>query len=235
MLRDYLWLGAFGLLAAVQLASFAVPAADRGRDFQSVRFERGDMPADLEGWSLVDYAPVQRGRNDQEGQFSSEWRYRRGPLECRVSVDYPFHDWHELTVCYTGSGWEVIDRRAAKDEREGGTGEPRVEAELSKPTGEYAWLLFGLFGPTGKYLEPASRDDNRWPSLRWKLGRSPLGSWLLGRRYGGVTETTYQVQVFASSPVGLSAAQRAEVQRLFLAARTRVVTAYLGKAAGRKP
>ncbi|MCU0978009.1 MAG: exosortase U [Pirellulaceae bacterium] len=227
--RDYLWLGAFGLLATVQLASFAVPASDRGRDFPSVRFERGDMPAELDGWSLVDYAPVERGRDDQNGHFSSEWRYRREPLECRVSVDYPFHGWHELTICYTGSGWGVVNRREVTDEQ------PRVETELSKPTGEYGWLLFALFGPTGECLEPSRGNDARWPSLQEKLARSPLGSWLLGRRYGGVVEATYQVQVFASSAVGLSAAQRADVQRLFLAAQARVVTAYLGKAAGRKP
>ena len=66
--------------------------------------------------------------------------------------------------------------------------------------------------------------------MREKLARSPLGSWLLGLRYGGVAETTYQVQVFASSAVGLSAAQRAEVRGLFLSARSRAVAAYLGKA-----
>jgi hypothetical protein len=129
----------------------------------------------------------------------------------------------------------VVNRREANQEQDGETVEAYIEAALSKPTGEYGWLLFGLFGPTGECLAPASSFDGRWPSLREKLARSPLGSWLQGVRYGGVTEATYQVQVFASSAVGLSPAQRAEVQRLFLAARARVLTAYLAKATtGRK-
>jgi hypothetical protein len=228
--RDYWWLGGFGLLAALQIASFAVPAADRGQASRFQQFQRADMPADLDGWSPVGYELVERGRGAQDGQFSSEWRYRRGPLECRVSVDYPFHGWHELTMCYTGNGWVVLNRRAAEDLQEGGAGGEHIEAELSKPTGEFGWLLFGLFGRTGEYLVPTEAVGGTWPSLREKLARSPLGSWLLGQRYGGLTEATYQVQVFASNAVGLSPAQRAEVRRLFLSVRSRVVTAYLGKA-----
>jgi exosortase len=228
--RDYLWLGAFGLMAAVQIAGFAVPATDR--DFGAIRFQRADMPMDLQGWSLVDYGSVERDRRAREGQFSSEWRYRRGPLECRVSVDYPFEGWHELTNCYSGNGWEPVSRRTVTDEQESGTGGMYIEAQLSKPAGEFGWLLFGLFGRTGDPVAPTEARSGAWPSLREKLARSPLGSRLLGLGYGGVADTTYQVQVFVSSAVGLSAAQRADVERLFLAARARAVTAFLGKAAG---
>jgi hypothetical protein len=228
--RDYLWLGAFGLAAALQIAGFAVPAADR--DFAAVRFrhsQRADMPADLNGWSLVGYELVERGRNAQDGQFSSEWRYRRGPLECRVSVDYPFEGWHELTTWYTGKGWVRNSRRQVKDEQEGEAG-TYIEAELSKPTGEYGWLLFGLFGRTGDHLVPTWVADGNYPSLREKLARSPLGSWLLGLRGGGIRQASYQVQVFASSAVGLSPAQRAATRQLFLSARSRVITACLRRA-----
>ena len=76
-----------------------------------------------------------------------------------------------------------------------------------------------------------------WPSLAAKLAHSPLGSRLLGQGDGGVTETAYQVQAFVSSAVRLSPEQRAEVRRLFVAARSQVLAAYLRKAAEaeRKP
>ncbi len=95
-----------------------------------------------------------------------------------------------------------------------------MEVELAKPTGEVGWLLFGLFDQAGNGLAPSSAD---WPSLATKLAGSPLGSRLLGQDQESVTETAYQVQAFVSTVGRLSAAQRAEVRKLFLAGRSHVL------------
>ena len=225
---DYLWLTGFAVLAVLQMAAFAVPAVTR--DFHAVRFEQADLPAELAGWALVRHEAVERETSSKEGHYSSGWQYRRGGLECRVSVDYPFEGWHELTNCYTGNGWVRLSRQPVNEESQGGAAGAYVEAEFSKPTGELGWLLFGLFKHTGEFLASEDADRAAWPTIREKLARSPLGSWLLGIRYGGVADTSYQVQVFASRSVGLTAAERAEVRKLFLAARAGALNAYLDKA-----
>ena len=117
--RGYAWVAVFGLLAVLQLAGFAVPAADR--DFQAVGFRQADMPAELAGWSLVKHDLEEWERSSRDGQFSS--------------------------------------------------------------------------------------------------------SWLLGIHDGGVSQTSYQVQVFDSSSVGLSAAERAKLRKLSVAARSQALTA----------
>lgn len=230
--RDYGWLGAFGLLGTLQIVCFVVPAVSP--DIHLATVPRLDMPASLRTWTLVKHEQVEREHNDHAGQFSSQWWYRREPLVCQISVDYPFSDWHELTDCYTGGGWQRIGRRVVSDGGEGSREGPCVEVELSKPTGEYGWLLFGLLDQAGNDV---STSTGGWPRVTAKLARSPLGSRLLGRDEGRVAETAYQVQAFVSSAVRLSPAQRAEVRRLFVAARSQVFPADLRKAneAERKP
>lgn len=233
--RPYGFLAGFGLLGALQIASFVVPAApEEVRTLGVARaetFAGSDLPASLDGWTLVKHDRVERGRKDHMGQFSSEWQYRREPLACHVSVDYPFAEWHELTKCYQMNGWQRISRQVVHTGEEGRRGGEYVEVELAKPTGEVGWLLFGLFDQAGNGLAPSSTD---WPSLTTKLERSPLVSRLLGHDEESVTETAYQVQAFVPTVSRVSEAQRAEVRRLFLAARSHVLAAYERKSADRQ-
>jgi hypothetical protein len=211
----------------LQAVGFVLPVFQP--ELRAVRFERADLPDELDGWTLVGADSHERHLRSPDGQFSSQWRYRRGALECRVSVDYPFQGWHELTNCYRGNGWTLIARRVVAD-RSGASRWPRVEADLGQPAGERGWLMFGLFDRRGEPVAPEGTHIRGWPSLRQKLERSPLGSWLLGWRVAGETDTTYQVQVFVSGLVDLTPDQRAEVQQIFAAVRAGLLAAYWDKA-----
>ena len=219
------WLAAFGVLGLLQVANFAVPnrradaAADRGELL--ARFQQADLPEKLGGWALVGYEFEQRERNAELGQFSNKWRFRRGAVECLVSVDYPFASWHELANCYTSSGWTLLARRDVDEALAGQAEGAYVEADLSKPTGEYGTLIFGLFNPRGEPLLP-SGGRVRWLTIMDRLARSPLISRLLGRGYLGDLTTTYQVQVFVTDAVGLSPEQQDELRQFFWAVRRRV-------------
>lgn len=216
------WLFAFGLLGVLQLAGVAVSSgsAMTAGDAAAARFQQADLPAQLAGWTLVDYELTERQPGAELGHFSNKWRFRRGTVECLVSIDYPFFGWHDLTVCYRGSGWVLLDRRDL--DRAGGA---YIEAELSKPTGEYGWLVFGLFDEAGEYSVPPL-SGVRVPRVTDRLARNPLIRRLAGRDYLGDVTRTYQVQVFVSDAVGLSPAQRDELRQLFLAVRTRAIAAY---------
>lgn len=229
--REQLWLASAALIGGLQVASFMLSGP---RDFDMVHLERADLPENLNGWKMAEHQLVRREVGDREGQFSSEWKYRNDSLECRVSIDFPFYDWHELTICYAGNGWEVVDQRVVNSGQNDDNGEAYVEAELSQPTGDSGSLLFGLFDGSGQHLVP---PRGIWPNARWRMTRSPLGRWVLGLRRQRMSESTYQVQVFTARFAGLSPPQRDEVRRLFLTVRSHVIAAYLRKAseAERKP
>jgi hypothetical protein len=227
--RAVCWLTAFGVLGLLQVANFAVrnraaeAAADRGE--QRARFQQADLPEKLGGWTLVAYELTERAPGDELGHFSNKWRFRRGTVECLVSVDYPFFGWHDLTNCYRGSGWMIVERRDFGPADAGRVNGAYLEAEMSKPTGEYGWLMFGLFDRSGEYVAPPL-SGVRVPRLLDRLARSPLISSLLGRGYMGDLTTTYQVQVFVSDAVGLSPEQRDELRQFFWAVRRRAIETY---------
>jgi exosortase len=224
----YVWLGAFGLIGAVQLGSFLVPE-ERG-EIQIVRFEREDIAENLNDWSLIEYQPEERVLQERFSLYSDEWVYGRGTTPVRISIDYPFTGWHELTVCYRGSGWVLKDRQSFRDEDGIAANGPYVEASFTRPTGEHGWLLFGLFDQTGKPLAPVGAPEDHWPSFMEKLARSPLACWLLDLRHERVTETTYQLQLFTSGTVDLTSEQKDEVRQFFQSVRSQVVEAYRRKA-----
>jgi exosortase/archaeosortase family protein len=223
------WLTAFGILGLFQVVAFAVPnrTADAAADDGEIgaRFQQADLPEKLGGWTLVGYELAEREPGDELGHFSNKWRFRRGTVECLVSIDYPFFGWHDLTNCYRGSGWIIVDRRDLGPAEAGRVDGAYVEAEMSKPTGEYGWLMFGLFDRRGEPIVPPL-SGVRVPRLMDRLARNPLIGRLLGRDYMGDLTTTYQVQVFVTDAVGLSPEQRNELQQFFWAVRRRAIEAY---------
>jgi hypothetical protein len=60
---------------------------------------------------LVDFQEIKRKRDDILGEESRIWAFRtKQGNDLYVSVDFPFGpEWHELSVCYRGTGWEVSD------------------------------------------------------------------------------------------------------------------------------
>ena len=71
--------------------------------------ERGDMtlakeslPAELEGWKQVAFAPAEAPEKLPDGQFwwVHSWAYSDGRHACTVSLDQAdWTVWHDLTIC----------------------------------------------------------------------------------------------------------------------------------------
>jgi exosortase len=104
-------------------------------------FEQTDLPATLAGWTQVGYTTEEHER--AMAPFRHLWHYQDVSIECLVAVDYPFRGWHDLTRCYEGAGWQVVERqRWIADAATGQASEPYIEAQLSKPGWERGLLLF---------------------------------------------------------------------------------------------
>lgn len=67
------------------------------------------MPERAGAWIRLPGGPVNTTRTSSlsHGDFSSAWSYRADRWNATIAIDYPFPNWHDLTVCYRGRGWEV--------------------------------------------------------------------------------------------------------------------------------
>lgn len=147
------------------------------------------LPEEYSGWTRWEFEHQQRETGHSFGEHSVVWKYglpERGNVS--ISFDYPFVDWHELTHCYASTGWNVL-RRTAVESIESGQPVAMVLAELEKPTGEYAMVVFGLFDREGNSITP---PDTFLSQLKQRVS-SVL------TRYR-VRSETYQLQLFAELP-----------------------------------
>lgn len=68
---------------------------------------RGDLPAEIDSWNLVEFEHIHRGHEALQAQDSYVWHYTNGRHRALVSIDCPWSDWHNLDWCYSALGWET--------------------------------------------------------------------------------------------------------------------------------
>lgn len=190
-------------------------------------------------WELTDFREVNRDSIIDEGAYSKVWTYRTNlqspALPIDVSLDYPFHGWHELISCYRAQGWTVLERNV----REGESQTAFVEVQLQRPSGEYGFLLFALFDGQGRRLNPPVLDslpalgtplqpfqpldtywDRLWRRVAQRVQSSPVWNWKQAVESSGndfgLISSTYQVQTFALTDAALNSAQRQMLRTQFL-------------------
>jgi len=218
----------FAAVAIMQLAAWenVVPSLIDERDATQVParadlFQPADLPATLAGWTLASYATEEHGRT--LGKFRHMWRYRSGRFECLISVDYPFHSWHDLTRCYVGAGWQVVEQQRWKVASTADPMlDPYLEIQLSKPTGERGLLLFcNVQHTTGEVLAGYS-------TFSWQRIKSRVTHNLWWRRFSPDTGDILQIQAFVTpldhgSLDRESTGERDAIHGLFAAAGQRLL------------
>ncbi|MBV9124131.1 MAG: exosortase U [Planctomycetes bacterium] len=173
------------------------------------------LPARLGTATRSAFTNEDRETDSDFGNHSKVWRYQVPGGTAVVSVDYPFHGWHELTHCYQSIGWTVRERAVLR-----GKAGVFVAASLRKPDGRPATLLFGLDGQDGEALE-VQPSGGLLAYLHNRLARfdAPASEVRrrLARSYRG-----YQVQVLLDMGAPLSPEGLDRAARLFDDVRTRV-------------
>ena len=158
-----------------------------------------ELPKTTNGFVRAGRETIERSRASSQGQYSEVWRYELDQMKLSVSCDFPFTGWHDLSVCYTGLGWEVEESLIVSEDDGLGEDGPAIALSLSKPTGERAYLIYGLFDSRGVPVRPGS-----------------IGERLLRSRGG----ETYQVQCFLEGQDATQPAIRAQIQRVHVAVRS---------------
>ncbi len=132
------------------------------------------LPESYEGWQRRGYSTHERGEETIFGQFSQTWHYEAGVRQAAVSLDYPFVDWHELSICYRAVGWTQGTRSIERGV--GPSGLDLVSVAWSRPgQDEFGQLIFLLFnGSLEPVPEPANWLHRLFERFRLEDAVSPI-------------------------------------------------------------
>ena len=131
---------------------------------QAPGLTRGDLvlneetlPAELDGWTKTRFLPALAPEELPEGQWwwTHAWHFQQNAVAAIVAFDQAdWADWHELTVCYKATGWE-LKKRIIYDTSDNESHNWRyVVAEFEKDTFERGILIFSEFYDDGSPTRP---------------------------------------------------------------------------------
>ena len=118
------------------------------------------------------------------GERSCQWNFACGDQTARLSLDYLFEGWHELTNCYVNTGWQVTHREIRRPEGSPSNW-PMVVAVMQDQLGGHGVVCYSLFDREGHPVLPARDQLAVGITNRWKRATGRMG--------------TFQVQAFHSS------------------------------------
>ena len=219
---------AFAGLGATQLVrpTWVEPALHIFPDSDTLAEKLQDnlMPESLLGLTLVEVSHQQREKKAVFGEHSILYKYAAKDGDYYlVSCDFPFSGgWHELSVCYRGTGWRVEKRTIGVTHPKGPSAIAEGEAydfaqlDLTKPDGRMALVTFCACyekgGPISAQREGFLENAARAFSRRAHADRDRL---------------SFQVQVMAERHDVLSEHDRQVSQALLDEARRRFITVSL--------
>lgn len=188
------------------------------------QFGPDQLPAQLEGFERTGYEVVQRVPGDPLGQASQQWYFSRGSLHAMVSLDYPYSGVHDLCVCYSQIGWKVLKSDVFASEelddlRDMMTG-PVAVGWLDRDLYGRALLAFQLWDMSGREL--AVVKDQARGDVRARIENRFSNETVSGDPVSldSPEPPYFQVQMLARSGREISQTERADLLRLFAAARS---------------
>ena len=155
-----------GLAGVLQFVSFSDAAA---KSVTTSGFEQLNQQSLRSTWPITDFKHSERKGYKQRNLFganSGTWSFDVEGSEVKASVDGPFDSWHDLRLCYSGTGWTVVN----------------------------SWTD-NLNTPEGMVVERSHdlRDDERvrriGPSDFWSLQQSRTDDFVIQRSFDAVDQT----------------------------------------------
>ncbi len=213
---DWMLIGGFTLLVGMQLVALIVArTASSPVGEEAVKVVKDALPEQICGWERTGFQSVRRTAMTAQGEFSKVWTYESSFGIVRVSMDYPFRGWNELTRCYRAQGWEIVGRNVCRsDGAPQGPVPPYVEAEFCKPTGERGYLLFGLYEEAGRPVMPPGSQITWLGSLADRLRDNSVWWWrnTPAIANSSTDSVTRQVQLFVQSETRLQSGQHSQLR-----------------------
>jgi exosortase len=162
------------------------------------------LPEQIGDWKRLNTEVPALQKVETMGVFSQIWHYRRGETLASVAIDYPFSDYHDVTLCYTLRGWDLQERLVQAGQITNAI-PPFAEVRMVNHLGLHGALWVCGVDEHGRWLP--GPDPN--PSLK--------ESFL--ERFKTDRPVTYQMQVLVTGFNPLRPAERVQAQQLFQESR----------------
>jgi hypothetical protein len=236
-------------LVIVVVGLFATQAVTRslsidgkpGAERDDAVFIADTLPRNIAAWEYRQFFPAVNSEINDSGQFwtTHAWTYQLKDHSCIVAFDQlGLHEWHELTVCYEGRGWDITDR-VIRTPQDDSSGWPYVVARMRNADGRCGLVVFSVFWGSGEPMAAPSdrlavsftgRDDAHGGLLSRITGRIQ-GAAVSGDVRPGLENRGLQCQVFLTSFDALSSEQVDSIVMLHRVTREKFRTAWLAHAA----
>jgi len=104
--------------------------------------DENSMPERFGDWQRAEFRTVERGERDMFGKYSTIWTYYTPGGPAFLSVDFPFTGWHDLRVCYTNTGWEILETGLCglEDKKT----PVAIDATITKGAAMKSYVVYGL-------------------------------------------------------------------------------------------
>lgn len=165
------------------------------------------MPEQIGNWKRLNTEVPPLQKIETRGVSSQIWHYRRGDTLASLAIDYPFQGYHDVTLCYTLRGWDVLDQRTRGTQATNAS-PPFAEVRMQNHLGLHGALWFSAVDEHGRWLSG--------PGLNPSLKDSFLERFKLASLNDSVT---YQVQVLSTGFNPLRPLEREQVRQFFEEAR----------------
>ena len=219
-----------GGLVVVSLFSARLTYAKMSREFlhfnyftqdDLVPLSAADLPSKINGWELGNFEHKLRDDKQLLAPESFLWTYNKDGLTATISLDSPYREYHNLTVCYSGLGWSVEQKQEYADTstpvREGLLNESRTEfstLEISKRL-ERGVVYFTAFDRNGSIILPNFVLSGQRSSALANNIRLAFG--ILDPSESGISLPVSQIQLLHTSNGEIRMPE--DIKSLFLTAR----------------
>ncbi len=173
---------------------------------------------DRDGWELTSYDTERRDASNVWGAFSSTWRLKYNGLTVTFSLDYPFHEWHDVKRCYYKVGWQLVDEKIVRKL-------PAFEWQASEtdmllPNGNAGFILCSNCDHLGSPVvpKPAKHDLSM---LVYRLQRNQMTP-PFGDAYDQDRRTLYQTQCMVANPLPLDEATKEQIRLMYVDFREQI-------------
>jgi hypothetical protein len=169
-------------------------SAEKSFDFAVRSFLPGEeafagVPA---AWPVAKYEVIERDTGSIFGNISHVWTVAPPQrYSCVASLDFPFLEYHDVAWCYSGTGWDIEERRAAAlagpNPAVGTGGEPvrgALELDLTRRDGsQYGYVVYVLIDEQGRIAE-SPHSLSLWSQWIRHFREGPIPLLLSGFREG---------------------------------------------------
>jgi len=165
------------------------------------------MPEQVGKWTRLttEVPPLQKV--ETRGVYSQIWHYRKGDTLASLAIDYPFQGYHDVTLCYTLRGWDVLEQTSGGG-RTAHSPPPFEEVRMQNHVGLHGALWFSAVDEHGRWLAGPGLNPNLRESFVERL------------KVGSVNNSvTYQIQVLSTGFNALLPQEGEQVRQFFDEAR----------------